>query len=154
LWDAWDSDPPLARQAWLGPLLVSAVLRARQKTRAHLLCVNSALRLVRRDQRRSPEPAVRLNAFLDAIQAGAEAGMKDHDRWLLAQKRLEGKLTGRRSSSKLPALVEFILARPIASAGMIAAALGVTPRAAQDMVAELGLREMTGRGRYRAWGIL
>jgi hypothetical protein len=37
---------------------------------------------------------------------------------------------------------------------MIAAALGVTPRAAQDMVAELGLREMTGRGRYRAWGIL
>jgi len=97
---------------------------------------------------------VRLNAFLDAIQAGAEAGMKDHDRWLLARKQLEGKLTGRRSSSKLPALVEFILARPIASAGMIATELGVTPRAAQDMVAELGLREITGRGRYRAWGIL
>jgi Mn-dependent DtxR family transcriptional regulator len=51
-------------------------------------------------------------------------------------------------------LVDLILARPIASAGMIAAALGVTPRAAQTMAAELGLREMTGRGRYRAWGIL
>jgi hypothetical protein len=51
-------------------------------------------------------------------------------------------------------LVDLILARPIASAGMIAAALGATPRAAQDMAAELGLREMTGRGRYRAWGIL
>ena len=88
----------------------------------------------------------------EAIAAGAEAGMKDHDRWLLARKQLEGKLTGRRSSSKLPALVELILARPIASAGMIAAELGVTPRAAQTMVAELGLREMTGRGRYRAWG--
>jgi hypothetical protein len=60
----------------------------------------------------------------------------------------------RRSSSKLPALVDLILARPIASAGMIAAELGVTPRAAQAMVAELGLREITGRGRYRAWGIL
>jgi hypothetical protein len=154
LWDAWDSDPPLARQAWLGPLLVSAMLRERRKTRAHLVCGNSALRLVRRDQRRSPEQAVRLNAFLDAIQAGAEAGMKDHDRWLLARRHLEGKLKTRRSSSKLPALVEFILARPIASAGMIAAALGVTPRAAQDMVAELGLREITGRGRYRAWGLL
>ena len=82
------------------------------------------------------------------------AGMKDHDRWLLARKQLEGKLTGRRSSSKLPALVELILARPVASAGMIAAALGVTPRAAQTMAAELGLREMTGRGRYWAWGIL
>jgi hypothetical protein len=46
----------------------------------------------------------------------------------------------------LPALVDFILARPIASAGMIAAELGVTPRAAQDMVAELGLREITGGG--------
>jgi len=154
LWDAWEREPPLARQAWLGPLLVSATLRERRKTRAHLVCVNSALRCVRREHRRSPERAVRLNAFLEAIQAGAAAGMKDHDRWLLARRHLEGKLTGRRSSSKLPALVEFILARPIASAGMIATALGVTPRAAQTMVAELGLREMTGRGRYRAWGIL
>jgi hypothetical protein len=52
------------------------------------------------------------------------------------------------------ALADLILARPVASAGMIATELGVTPRAAQDMVAELGLREMTGRGRYRAWRIL
>ena len=44
--------------------------------------------------------------------------------------------------------------RPIASAGMIAAELKITPRAAQDLVGELGLREATGRGRYRAWGIL
>jgi hypothetical protein len=154
LWDAWEIDPPLARQAWLGPLLVSATLRERRKTRAHLACVNFDLRCVRRETRRSPDQATRLAAFLEAITAGAEAGMKDHDRWLLARKQLEGKLTGRRSSSKLPALVELILARPIASAGMIAAALGVTPRAAQAMVAELGLREITGRGRYRAWGIL
>jgi len=154
LWDVWDSDPPLERQAWLGPLLVSALLRERRKTRAHLTCVNSALRYVPRETRRSPERAVRLDAFLEAIALGAEAAMKDHDRWLLARKQLEGKLKTRRSSSQLPALVEFILARPIASAGMIAAALGVTPRAAQTMVAELGLREFTGRGRYRAWGIL
>ncbi len=37
---------------------------------------------------------------------------------------------------------------------MIAQELGVTQRAAQDMVRELGLREATGRGRYRAWGIV
>jgi len=153
-WDAWETNPPLARQAWLGALLVAATLRARQKTRAHLVCVNSALRCVRREHRRSPDQATRLAAFLEAIAAGAEAGMKDHDRWLLARRHLEGKLKSRRCSSKLPALVEFILARPIASAGMIATELGVTPRAAQTMVAELGLREITGRGRYRAWGIL
>jgi len=154
LWDAWERDPPLARQTWLGPLLVAATLRARRKTRSHLAWVNSALRCVPREKRRSPDQAMRLAAFLEAITGGAEAGMKDHDRWLLKRKQLEGKLTGRRSSSKLPALVELILARPIASAGMIAAALGVTPRAAQTMAAELGLREMTGRGRYRAWGII
>ncbi len=154
LWDAWETEPPLARQAWLGNLLVSAALRERKKTRSHLMCLNLGLRCVPREKRRSPDQATRLAAFLDAIVAGAGAGMKDHDRWLLARKQLEGKLTGRRSSSKLPALVELILARPIASAGMIATELGVTPRAAQTMAAELGLREMTGRGRYRAWGIL
>jgi hypothetical protein len=152
LWDNWESNPPLARQAWLGPLLVSAALR--RKTRAHLVCVNLGLRCVPREKRRSPDRATRLAAFLEAITAGAEAAMKDHDRWLLARKQLEGKLKTRRSSSRLPALVEFMLARPIASAGMIAAELGVTPRAAQAMVADLGLREITGRGRYRAWGIL
>ena len=154
LWDAWETNPPLERQAWLGTLLVAATLRARKKTQSHLFCVNFALRRVRREKRRSPDRAMRLGAFLAAIAAGAEAGMADHDRWLLARRSLEGKLHGRRSSSRLPALAEFIVARPIASAGMIAAALGVTPRAAQDMVAELGLREITGRGRYRAWGIL
>ena len=46
------------------------------------------------------------------------------------------------------------ISRPLLSAGMIGKALGVTPRAAQNLVAELGLREVTGRTRYRAWGIL
>ena len=154
LWDAWEASQPLQRQAWLGNLLVPAFLRARQKTKAHLLCLNSALRLVRHERRRSPDRAARLIAFLEAVVAVAEAGAKDHGRWMLARKLLERKLAGRRSTSRLPALIDFVLARPIASAGTIAKELGVTPRAAQDMVAELGLREMTGRGRYRAWGIL
>jgi hypothetical protein len=130
------------------------MLRARQKTSSHLFCLNSGLRFVAREKRRARDRATRLAAFLAAVAAGAETGMQDHDRWLLARRSLEAKLKSRRSSSRLPALVELILARPVASAGMIAAELGVTPRAAQDMVAELGLREMTGRGRYRAWGIL
>ena len=82
------------------------------------------------------------------------AGLKDHDRWLNQRTLLARKLDGRRSTSRLPALLDYVLTRPIASAGMIAAELKITPRAAQDLVAELGLREATGRGRYRAWGIL
>jgi hypothetical protein len=154
LWNAWETHPPLERRAWLGNLLVPATLRAWQKTRSHLLCLNSALRLVRHEKRRSPDRTTRLIAFLEAVAAGAEAGLQEHDRWLLARRHLEGKLKGRRSTSRLPALIDLVVARPIVSAALIGQELGVTPRAAQDMVGALGLRELTGRGRYRAWGIL
>lgn len=87
------------------------------------------------------------------MTSGAEQGLKDHDRWLLARGLLARKLVGRRNYSKLPVLIELVLARPMFSAGMIATELGVIPRGTQDLVAELGLREMTGRGRYRAWGL-
>lgn len=91
---------------------------------------------------------------LEAVTAAAEAGLKDHDRWLMARGLLERKLAGRRSTSTLPALIKMIVATPVASAALIAARLGVTPRAAQALVAELGLREVTGRSRYRAWGVV
>jgi hypothetical protein len=51
-------------------------------------------------------------------------------------------------------LIGLVMARPLVSAGIIAAELGISARAAQDMVRDLGLREMTGRGRYLAWGVL
>jgi HTH DNA binding domain len=98
--------------------------------------------------------APRLVAQLDGVTAAARLGLEQHDRWALARTLLLRKLDGRRSTSRLQALVEYVAARPIVSAGMIADELGVTPRAAQDLVAELGLREATGRRRYRAWGIL
>src|SRR6185312_13805864 len=43
---------------------------------------------------------------LDAMSAAAEAGLKDHDRWLTAKNLLARKLTGRRATSKLPALLD------------------------------------------------
>ncbi|MFX3727061.1 helix-turn-helix domain-containing protein, partial [Streptococcus suis] len=81
-------------------------------------------------------------------------GFKEHDRLVLARQMLERRLRGRRASSNLSGLIELVLARPLVSAGMIAAKLDITPRAALRLVAELNLREMTGRGRFRAWGIL
>ena len=154
LWEAWERIEPLQHRAWLGDLLVAAALREVKKTKTHLLCLNAGLRLVARERRRAENRTARLIAWGEAVAAAAEAGMKDHDRWLLARQLLERKLTGRRSTSHLAALIDLVLAHPIASAGLIAKELGVTPRAAQNLVAELGLREATGRGRYRAWGIL
>ena len=151
---AWGEIEPLQHRAWLGRLLVGAMLRARFRTRSHLLCLNTGLRLIPWERRRARDPTTKLVAVLDGFAEAARSGMKEHDRWLLARRRLDHRLVGRRSNSSLPALVEFVIARPILSTGLIARELKVTPRAAQDLVAELGLREMTGRGRFRAWGIL
>lgn len=152
--EAWESIEPLQHTPWLGRLLTAAVLRARGKTRAHLACLNIGLRVVPRERRRARDAAGRLTATLDAITAAADAGLKDHDRWVTAHILLERKLAGRRSTSRLPALLDYVMTRPIVSAAMIAKELSITPRAAQNLVAELGLREMTGRDRYRAWGIV
>lgn len=152
--EAWSAIEPLRRLPGLGRLLAGALLRDRGKTRAHLLCLAEGAKAVPRERRRSDDAATRLLAELEAIAAGAEEGLKQHDRWLLARELLLRKLDGRRSTSHLPELIEFVVSRPLVSAGMIGKALGVTPRAAQNLVAELALREATGRGRYRAWGIL
>jgi hypothetical protein len=152
--DAWETIQPLERRPWLGASLAAALLRERGKARAHLPCLAVGLRAVPRERRRAADLATRLVARLEAIAAAAETGLKEHDRWLTARALLGRKLEGRRSSSSLPQLIDYVLSRPLVSAGMIARELGVTPRAAQDMVRELGLREATGRGRYRAWGML
>ncbi len=151
---AWVAIEPLRRAPGLGRLLASAVLRNDGKARAHLPCLAEGAKAVPHERRRSRDPATRLIAELEAIAAAAEEGMKQHDRWLLARTLLLRKLDGCRSTSRLPELIEFVLSRPLISAGMIAKELGVTPRAAQNLVAELGLPEATGRGRYRAWGVL
>jgi hypothetical protein len=152
--DAWNAIAPLQHTPWLGRLLAASLLRARGKACSHLPCLHDGLKAIPRERRRPRDQAGRLALQLEAIAAAAEAGLKDHDRWLTARSLLGRKLAGRRSTSRLPALLDYVLTRPIVSAGMIADELKITPRAAQDLVAELGLREATGRGRYRAWGIV
>lgn len=151
--DAWESIAPLEHAAWLGKLLTAALLRHRGKTRVHLACLHEGAQKLPYERRRARDPTERLAVHLEAIVAAAEAGLRAHDRCLLARAVMMKKLEGRRSSSRLPALLDYVLTRPIVSAAMIAQALRVTPRAAQNLVGELGLREATGRTRYRAWGL-
>ncbi len=92
-------------------------------------------------------------AISHGLFAAAEIDLKEHDRLALAIRMMERKLEGRRTSSKLPELIELVMGKPLVSAGMVAKTLDVTPRATRRMVLVLGLREMTGRGRFRAWGI-
>lgn len=153
--DAWNEINVLQHAPWLGRLVAAASLRqAGMTTGAHLLAINSGLRQIRRDDRLHPRRFNRIVALLKAIALAAEAGLKDFDRLSLARQSMERKLEGRRTSSHLPELVELVFRRPLLSATMISESLGVSHRAAIRLVEELGLREMTGRGRFRAWGVL
>ncbi|MBY2907661.1 RHE_PE00001 family protein [Rhizobium leguminosarum] len=153
--DAWDELSVLQHAPWLGRLFSASILRQAGVTSgAHLAAINLGLKTIPVDRRRHRDRETRLLAITHGFLAAAEIGLKEHDRLALARKMMERKLEARRTSSKLPELVELVMAKPLVSAKMVAKTLGVTPQAARRIVLELGLREMTGRGRFRAWGIL
>ncbi|UXT61468.1 DUF1612 and helix-turn-helix domain-containing protein (plasmid) [Agrobacterium fabrum] len=152
--DAWNELAVLQHAPWLGRLLAASILRqAGITTGAHLAAINLGLKGIPVDRRRHRDRETRLLAIAHGLIAAAEIGLKEHDRLALAKTMMDRKLDGRRTSSKLPELVELVMAKPLVSAGIVAKALEVTPQAARRIVLELGLREMTGRGRFRAWGV-
>ncbi|AHG48829.1 hypothetical protein RLEG12_07795 (plasmid) [Rhizobium leguminosarum bv. trifolii CB782] len=153
--DAWNELSVLQHAPWLGRLLAASILRqAGITTGAHLAAINLGSKAIPVDRRRHRDRETRLLAIAHGLLAAAEISMKEHDRLTLAKTMMDRKLEGRRTSSKLPELVELVMAKPLVSAGMVAKTLDVTPQAARRIVLELGLREMTGRGRFRAWGTL
>ena len=152
-YEAWQELSPAEHDFWLGPLLVADLLRSRGKARAHLPCLNVGLRAVPREVRRRSGRGARLFANLAAIKAAAEWGLAEHDRLAVARARLERRCRGKRGNSRLPALADLVVAKPFVTAALAAAELAVSPRAVLDMMAALDLRELTGRGRFRAWGV-
>ncbi|MER9559468.1 RHE_PE00001 family protein [Mesorhizobium sp. M0323] len=154
LLEAWQNIEVLQHAAWLGPLLVAALLRQEGLAANHLACLHLGAKSIPRERRGARNRGDRLLACLDGIHDAALAGLKEHDRLVLAKSQLERRVKQRRASSKLPDLVELVLSRPLVSAGMIQERLKVTKQGALNLIGELGLREMTGRGRFRAWGIV
>ncbi|MFA1628170.1 RHE_PE00001 family protein [Rhizobium mongolense] len=153
--DAWNELSVLQHAPWLGRLFAASILRRAGITSgAHLGAINLGLKTIPVDRRRHRDRETRLLAIAHGLLAAAEIGMKENDRLTLAKTMMDRKLEGRRTSSKLPELVELVMAKPLVSAGMVAKTLEVTPQAARRIVLELGLREMTGRGRFRAWGVV
>ncbi|MER9858479.1 MULTISPECIES: RHE_PE00001 family protein [unclassified Mesorhizobium] len=154
LLDAWQDIEVLQHGAWLGPLLVAALLRQEGFAANHLASLHLGAKNIPRERRRARNRSDRLLACLDGIHDAALAGLKEHDRLTMAKSQMERRLRERRASSKLPDLVELVLSRPLVSTGIIQERLKVTKQGALNLIGELGLREMTGRGRFRAWGIV
>ncbi|MCJ8507390.1 DUF1612 and helix-turn-helix domain-containing protein [Rhizobium lemnae] len=152
--DSWNMLQVFQHGSWLGRLLAASLLRQRQRvTGSHLPALNLSLKLASREDRSARDPTVRLRNILDGIRAMAEFGLKEHDRLFLAHQMMSRHLVGRRSSSRLPQLINLVLSKPIVSTEMVARQLRITQRAALRLIEELNLREVTGRGRFRAWGI-
>ncbi|MGO7377493.1 RHE_PE00001 family protein [Rhizobium ruizarguesonis] len=153
--DAWNELAVLQHAPWLGRLLAGSILRqVGLTTGVHLAAINLGLKTIPVDRRRHRDRETRLLALFAGIIAAAELGLKEHDRLVLARQMMERRLVGRRQTSKLPELIELVMSRPLVSTGMVAKVIDVTPQTAVRIVGELGLREMTGRGRFRAWGVL
>jgi hypothetical protein len=154
--EAWEEILPFQRRAWLGPLLAAALLRARDKTRHHLSALHAGFRHAQYRRARRQDLTSRLIEFAQAIEAMAKHDMKEIDRLTLARELLLRKCVGRRGNSKLPQLVELCLNSPIVSVPLAAKKLKISQQAASTMIdtLSLNLRELTGRGRYRAWAVL
>ncbi|RWN51514.1 RHE_PE00001 family protein [Mesorhizobium sp.] len=152
--DAWNDIDVLQRGAWVGPLLMAALMHQEGLAAHHLPCLHLGAKNIPRDRRRARNRSDRLLAWIDAMYEAASAGLKEHDRLLLAKGQMERVLRGRRASSKLPALLDLVLSRPLVSTSMIQDTLEVSRQGALDLVGALKLREMTGRGSFRAWGVL
>ncbi len=153
--DAWNDLAVLQHAPWLGRLLAASLLRrAGLTSAAHLAAFNLGLKTVPVDRRRNNDRETRLLAIAQGLLTAAEIGLKEHDRLALARQMMERKLAGRRTSSRLPDLIDLVMSQPLVTSGMVAETLDMTPQAARRIVGELGLREMTGRGRFRAWGVI
>ena len=155
-WDSWLMLEPDQRGAWRAPLIAALVLKARAKTRHFLLPLDTGRRFAKYRCHPNHDLATRLSGFLEWAREAADRGTKDLDTLALAADMLRAKLKGRRRNSRLPALVDLLLSRPLVSVPLAAKALRCSSQAVEAMLPLLGStpRELTGRGRYRAWGIV
>jgi len=155
LLEAWFSLRP--GPLWLGRQLAAAYLRHVGKTR---FLPGLALGLQRQAHQRGryrplDQPAEeRVRDTLMAFKTTAEQGLADHQRLTSIHETLLRKAEGCRKNSHLPTLIAFALRMPLITSASAAKELGISQRKALDLIAMLGLRELTERGRFRAWAVL
>ncbi len=155
-WDAWLDLNLYTRLPWLGLIMAAAILRARGLTN-HLLPLAAGFKQSRFRPQGREGAAEKLEGFCQVLEEALALAHKDLDRLILARELMSRVTARTRSNSKLPELVELFLSRPLVTVPLGAKLLQVTPRAIDLMLAQLGgalPRELTGRTRYRAWGIV
>lgn len=153
--DAWLRLSGGSSAAWRAPLLAALVLKARRKTRSFLLPVDIGISRCGGVSDSSDGFADRIARIFRWIEASSDYVRGELRRLAFAEDVLRQKLVGRRKSSRLPALVDLFLRRPVVSVPMAAKALRCSPQAVERMITMLGAtpRLLTERKRYRVWGV-
>lgn len=155
--DAWLLLEPSERSGELGFLLAAQVLRQRGLVTQHMPTLGLGLRKAKVRWTPHHPQRVRVESLLSAFSQSAVALGADLDRLDLARQVMLRKCAGKRGNSRLHELVDCFTASPLLTVQMAARQLGVSPQGIEVMMGELGSalpREITGRKRYRAWGIL
>jgi hypothetical protein len=155
---AWDASTALGmypRQPWLGLIMAGSILRARGLT-THLLPLVSGYKASRYRLQGREGGVEKVEAFVRIVDEAVTQGEKDLQRLTLARETMMRRAKDCRSNSRLPQLIDLFLSRPLVSVAIASKLIGVTPKAVDLMLVQLGgalPRELTGRRRYRAWGI-
>ncbi|MCB8823209.1 RHE_PE00001 family protein [Microvirga rosea] len=155
-WDLWTSLGLYERQPWLGLIMAASILRARGVT-SRLLPLASGYKASKYRPTGRETPAQKVEGFGAIVSEALRQSQKDLERLILAREAMGRATRDRRSNSKLPDFVNIFLSRPLVTVALGAKLLNVTPKAIDDMMRQLGgalPRELTGRRRYRAWGIV
>jgi hypothetical protein len=155
-WNAWLDLNLYTRLPWLGLTMAASLLRARGLT-AYLLPLAAGFKQSKFRPQGREGAKEKLDGFCQVIEEALSIANKDLDRLILARELMNRVTAQCRSNSKLPGLVELFLSRPLVTVPLGAKLLRVTPKAVDLMLAQLGgarPRELTGRTRYRAWGIV
>jgi len=155
--DAWLMLEPAERGGEVGFALAATILRQRDIAAHHLPALGLGYRKGRFRWSPHQEQGVRLAGLIEAIQGSAKLADSDLKRLTLAREVMGRRCEGRRGNSKLPPLVDLFMASPLVTVQMATEKLKVTQQAVEVMLRELGPslpRELTGRKRYRAWGVV
>jgi len=153
-WSVWLDLNLYDRLTWIGLIMAAAILRARGLTGLPLAAGFKQSKFPPQGWEGAAE---KLEGFCQVLEEALVLAHKDLDRLILARELMSRVTARTRSNSKLPDLVELFLSRPLVTVPLRAKLLKVTPKAVDLMLVQLGgalPRELTGRTRYRAWGIV
>jgi hypothetical protein len=155
-WDAWHTLSPEQQGTWRSTLLAALVLRARGKTRHLLLPIDTGQRLSRKRWDIRDDYPRRMTAFFDMAACAVQAASNELDSLSSANERMRLKIRDAPKNSRLPALADLMVAKPVVSIPLACKELHISKQALRVMIPRLGStpREITERRRYRCWSVM